>query len=347
MVAHCPRLAYGDAQPNVAKGGGHGTRNDRAGDPHRRLARGGLRRGEQPRAPARVVAGRGGVPGGARGSGADRLRRLLAGRAPGCGSRSSTRCRRGCSRSAGPTRRGSRPRRATRSWSSSSSRPAGDGTLLRMTETGFRERGWDEAKVAAEYADHVTGLGPLPAAAAGVRREGRARAHERAGGRRPLVGGGRPDPSPDARPAAERGQRDGDQPERAPAGDPPGGGQAPRRPRPGRPGARRAPPAASGSTASTRRSSPAPSPSSPTSARPGTPACSASSASPRRSSAARARTTRPRRSSREEHGDGRHPSPHRRRAVLAGAGVRRAHHPGRAVRLVDREDDRARPSSAA
>lgn len=35
--------------------------------------------------------------------------------------------------------------------------PAGAGTLLRMTETGFRERGWDEAKVAAEYADHVTG----------------------------------------------------------------------------------------------------------------------------------------------------------------------------------------------
>ena len=35
--------------------------------------------------------------------------------------------------------------------------PAGDGTLLRMTETGFRERGWDEAKVAAEHADHVSG----------------------------------------------------------------------------------------------------------------------------------------------------------------------------------------------
>jgi len=35
--------------------------------------------------------------------------------------------------------------------------PAGSGTLLRMTETGFRERGWDEAKVAAEHADHVAG----------------------------------------------------------------------------------------------------------------------------------------------------------------------------------------------
>jgi uncharacterized protein YndB with AHSA1/START domain len=35
--------------------------------------------------------------------------------------------------------------------------PDGDGTLLRMTETGFRERGWDDAKVAAEHADHVAG----------------------------------------------------------------------------------------------------------------------------------------------------------------------------------------------
>ncbi|MDN3239611.1 SRPBCC domain-containing protein [Glycomyces tritici] len=35
--------------------------------------------------------------------------------------------------------------------------PAGTGTLLKMTETGFRERGWAEAKVAAEYADHGNG----------------------------------------------------------------------------------------------------------------------------------------------------------------------------------------------
>jgi uncharacterized protein YndB with AHSA1/START domain len=35
--------------------------------------------------------------------------------------------------------------------------PTAAGTLLRLTETGFRERGWDEAKVAAEYAEHVTG----------------------------------------------------------------------------------------------------------------------------------------------------------------------------------------------
>jgi hypothetical protein len=41
-----------------------------------------------------------------------------------------------------------------------------------MTETGFRERGWDEAKIAAEYADHVSGwdhfLPRLPARAAEV-----------------------------------------------------------------------------------------------------------------------------------------------------------------------------------
>lgn len=51
-------------------------------------------------------------------------------------------------------------------------RPEGAGTLLRMTESGFRERGWDEAKVAAEYAEHLTGwdvfLPRLPAYAATV-----------------------------------------------------------------------------------------------------------------------------------------------------------------------------------
>jgi uncharacterized protein YndB with AHSA1/START domain len=50
--------------------------------------------------------------------------------------------------------------------------PSGTGTLLRMTESGFRERGWDEAKVAARYAEHVTGwdfyLPRLPAYAAKV-----------------------------------------------------------------------------------------------------------------------------------------------------------------------------------
>ena len=48
----------------------------------------------------------------------------------------------------------------------------GRGTRLRMTESGFRERGWDEATAAAEQADHVTGwdhyLPRLPAYAARV-----------------------------------------------------------------------------------------------------------------------------------------------------------------------------------
>ncbi|RNL65721.1 polyketide cyclase [Nocardioides marmoriginsengisoli] len=35
--------------------------------------------------------------------------------------------------------------------------PQGSGTLVKLTETGFREMGWEAAKVAAEYADHVSG----------------------------------------------------------------------------------------------------------------------------------------------------------------------------------------------
>lgn len=50
--------------------------------------------------------------------------------------------------------------------------PAGSGTLLRMTESGFRERGWDEATVAATYVEHATAwdsfLPRLPAYAAKV-----------------------------------------------------------------------------------------------------------------------------------------------------------------------------------
>jgi uncharacterized protein YndB with AHSA1/START domain len=34
---------------------------------------------------------------------------------------------------------------------------SGDGTLLRFVETGFREMGWDEATVEANYNDHVNG----------------------------------------------------------------------------------------------------------------------------------------------------------------------------------------------
>lgn len=35
--------------------------------------------------------------------------------------------------------------------------PSGSGTQLRMTETGFREQGWETAKLEHEYRDHVNG----------------------------------------------------------------------------------------------------------------------------------------------------------------------------------------------
>ena len=35
--------------------------------------------------------------------------------------------------------------------------PSGAGTLLRMTETGYREKGWEIATLEAAYADHVRG----------------------------------------------------------------------------------------------------------------------------------------------------------------------------------------------
>jgi uncharacterized protein YndB with AHSA1/START domain len=36
-------------------------------------------------------------------------------------------------------------------------RPSGGGTLLKMTETGFREMGWEAAVLEHEYQDHSTG----------------------------------------------------------------------------------------------------------------------------------------------------------------------------------------------
>ncbi|WP_149546860.1 SRPBCC family protein [Streptomyces marokkonensis] len=35
--------------------------------------------------------------------------------------------------------------------------PSGTGTLLRLTEAGFRERGWEAAVLEEHYRDHVTG----------------------------------------------------------------------------------------------------------------------------------------------------------------------------------------------
>jgi uncharacterized protein YndB with AHSA1/START domain len=50
--------------------------------------------------------------------------------------------------------------------------PTGSGTRLRMTESGFHERGWDEATIAAKYTEHATAwdffLPRLPAYAAKV-----------------------------------------------------------------------------------------------------------------------------------------------------------------------------------
>ncbi|GAB17384.1 hypothetical protein GOEFS_028_00480 [Gordonia effusa NBRC 100432] len=37
--------------------------------------------------------------------------------------------------------------------------PQGDGTLLSMTETGFREKGWEAAVLEEMYNDHVRGWG--------------------------------------------------------------------------------------------------------------------------------------------------------------------------------------------
>jgi uncharacterized protein YndB with AHSA1/START domain len=35
--------------------------------------------------------------------------------------------------------------------------PAGTGTTIRLTETGFREMGWEAAKLEEQYAEHVVG----------------------------------------------------------------------------------------------------------------------------------------------------------------------------------------------
>ncbi|MCK9874961.1 hypothetical protein MXD59_04045 [Frankia sp. Ag45/Mut15] len=36
-------------------------------------------------------------------------------------------------------------------------RPSGNGTLLRMTETGFREQGWESAVLEEQYREHIIG----------------------------------------------------------------------------------------------------------------------------------------------------------------------------------------------
>ena len=72
----------------------------------------------------------------------DRVRR------PGCGrtlsrrSRSSTSTRRGCSRSGGPTPRASQRHEGNSLLVTFQLTAQGGGTLLKMTESGFREMGW-------------------------------------------------------------------------------------------------------------------------------------------------------------------------------------------------------------
>lgn len=54
--------------------------------------------------------------------------------------------------------------------------PAGGGTLLRLTETGFRERGWEAAVLEQHYREHETGWDtfvPRIAACAAARGSGR------------------------------------------------------------------------------------------------------------------------------------------------------------------------------
>jgi uncharacterized protein YndB with AHSA1/START domain len=52
---------------------------------------------------------------------------------------------------------GEQPREANSFLVTFSLEPVGDGTLLRVTETGFRERGWEAAVIEKAYRDHCEG----------------------------------------------------------------------------------------------------------------------------------------------------------------------------------------------
>ena len=242
-VAHRVACRYRDVQPNVAESeDDHGVRKHRARDPRRRLTRGRLRGHQQPGAPAGVVAGRGRPRAGARRRRRARLRR--------------------------PDRRAEAhvvpitvvdadpPRLFSFRWVYPDGESADSGNSLLvtfeldavghghrrcgMTETGFREMGWEVAVLEEQYHDHVAGLGPLPPPPRRVRRPAGRRRHDaststttsgRRSGTRPGAGCSTCSwPTATARPPAQR----------AAAGDPPGGRQAPRRARPRRPGPRHA-----------------------------------------------------------------------------------------------------------
>ena len=95
-------------------------------------------------------------------------------------SRWSTPTRRDCSRSAGRTERArtGAPGNSPRALRTRAGRDGG--TVLRLTETGCRDRGWDEAKVASGgYAEHVSRMGLLPRAAATKRSKVERRTRDR------------------------------------------------------------------------------------------------------------------------------------------------------------------------
>ena len=120
--------------------------------------------------------------------------------------------------------------------------PSSGGTLLKMTETGFREMGWEAAVLEEQYAEHVKGWAFYPAAARPVRGDAAGAAVSTAVAERvddelwSAVG------DPTRRRLLDlllsRGRRYGDQPERGAAGHPPGRRQASRSPGPRRPGPR-------------------------------------------------------------------------------------------------------------
>ena len=103
----------------------------------------------------------------------DRLRRRGATGAGRARSRSSTPSRRGCSRSAGSTPTGEVPApRQLAARDVRADRRRATAPLLRMTETGFRERGWEAAVLEAAYQDHVQGWDFFIPRLGGVRRDG-------------------------------------------------------------------------------------------------------------------------------------------------------------------------------
>ena len=200
--------------------------------------------------------------------------------------------------------------------------------------------GWEAAVLEEPYHEHVDRLGLLhpaprrrtPTAWSRAAMTGRDR-------RRPLVGDRRPDPAPDARPAAHRRRGHRHQPERAAA-------RSPARPSPstsacwtGSAWSTPTPTGGRSATGWTTPSSPEPSRSCPRSARPGTPGCSGSSGSPRRSSAPR--TTAHDNNDKEEV-EAMVDILHRVGVETASpdGGLRGAHHGRRPRRLVDRRDDR-------